>query len=161
VRRSADQLCRSWRGTATGGGCDREPWYPSVAPTYDHDGAGNLTAAGTGFQASYNAAGQTTTMSSLTGTHPTGATHVAPGQQERLDTTTAGVTETYRTAILGVTATTTPAGTVRYLRDPAGNVHAQRSPGGDWEFLLTDRLGSTTGVVTTATSIRTRYHYGP
>lgn len=142
-----------------------------AATTYDHNGADQLTRAGTttfsydgngnelsrsdGRAAAYNVKDQTTSMT------PPGGSAIAmsysgTGQFRRV---TAGGT-TFQDNALGLGRETTGGSSTTYIRDDSGVLLEQRLPSGDYYYLF-DGLGSVVALTDTAGNPAATYKYEP
>lgn len=159
-----NELCRSKDTTTSYSGCTTG----SGDTEYAYDGAGNLTSSGsypndTGlFAATYNPAGQTASMTDLTGANSTSMDYTDIGQNQRVQAGSLAFTNT----ILGMASSQPTSGTLTaYTRDQQGHLLSYRvgnTPSSSTNhYYLLDSIGTVLGT-TDATGTRdATYYYDP
>jgi RHS repeat-associated protein len=156
-----NELCRSKNTTGAYSGCTTS----SGDTVYAYDGAGNLVSSGsypasTGlFSASYNPAGQTSSMTDLAGANSTSMSYTDIGQNQRVQAGSTAFTNT----ILELSSSTNSAGTLTsYTRDQQGNLLSYRvgnTPTSTTNhYYLLDSLNTVLGT-TDATGTRDASYY--
>lgn len=148
---AADQLCWTYTGT-TSNTCSTAP---TGATTYTYDAAGNRTGSSAGFAASYNALGQTTSITPAGGT-ATPMTYAGDGQDTRL---TAGSTG-YVNTTTGVATSTTGSSTTTFVTEPDGHLISLTAGGATYNYLY-DAQGNITGLTDSAGTQQAAYAYDP
>lgn len=131
---------------------------PSGATAFDYDANGNLTVASTGFQASYNALNQTTSMDPAGTPGPVSFAYAGRGQSERTQKGSTNFTAT----VLGTTLDQAGTTTLNFVRDEKGKFVAQRTNSSGSitrRYPLFDQLGSTVALTDTAGAVVGRYVY--
>jgi RHS repeat-associated protein len=145
-----NQLCWTVTGTSSNA-CNNAP-TGGIGYTYDADG-NQLTGNPTGTFV-YDAYNRTTSMGS------TSLGYLSPTQNELVSF---GSTSMQYTA-LGLSAEINGSSKTYFIRDPSGNVVAQRRVSGTTlqgtDYFVADNLGSTTGLVT-AGSVARSWTYDP
>ena len=122
--------------------------------TYTYDGNGNQIGTSAGQAISYNPKNQSTSIKRAGGT-AVAMTYAGLDQTER----TAAGGDTYANGLLGVGRQTGTA-TTYFIRDPYGNLVAQRSGTTSYYYLF-DGLGSIVALTDPAGNIVRRYTYDP
>jgi RHS repeat-associated protein len=147
-----------WRVSGSEPDADCTP-TPSGATTYTYDTMGNLDTSSAGLNLDYNARGQTTSMTNMTGGGPTTMSYAGTNQFERF---TAGGT-TFTNNAMGVGAETTGSSTTYYRRDPEGGLHSERlaSTGNPIYYYAFDGLGSVSALTDSAGAAPALYSYEP
>ena len=111
------------------------------ATTYDHDADGNLSSSSEGFAATYNDAGQTTSMTPPGG----GAIAMSYADVSQDERVSAG-DRTFAYNLLGLTLESQAGSDTQYVRDNTGELISQRSSAGT-EYFLFDALGSVVALI--------------
>jgi RHS repeat-associated protein len=161
-----NQLCRS--AVTTSGSYSNGCVYSAGDTFYKHDNAGNLTSSGTNssgtglFAASYNVAGQTSSMTDLGGANSTSMGYNDIGQDLRIQAGTLAFTNT----ILGLASSTTSGGTLTaYTRDPQGHLLSYRvgnTPTSSTNhYYLLDVIGTVLGTTDASGNRDATYYYDP
>lgn len=136
----------------------------SVDPltTLTYDGNGNFRSSTTGAESTYNALDQTASMRA-TGGLPVEMRYHGQGQVDRMSLGGgAGVPlVSFTNTVLGVSQERIASGVQRsYIRDDTGQVLAQVTATGT-AYVLTDGLGSTTGLVDEGGALTGTFEYAP
>ncbi|MGH2597261.1 MAG: DNRLRE domain-containing protein [Actinomycetota bacterium] len=123
--------------------------------TYTFDALGERTGDSGGGSLSYNNASQTTSITPPGGS-ATAMSYAGSGQAGR----TAAGTTTFVTNILGISSETTAGQTIRYTRDPSGNLLDERMSTGNFYYSV-DGLGSVVGLTNSTGQLVNTYTYDP
>lgn len=144
-----NQLC--WAYTGTSANACGSP--PSGATTFTYDADGNQLTGGTGGAKVYNIFDR---LSSL------GGTSLATLSVNNTELVGVGASTTLQNNQLGLSRQTVSGTTTAYVRQPDGVASSQRTTAGK-QYFLTDNIGSTTGLLETASggSIVKTYAYAP
>jgi RHS repeat-associated protein len=144
---AGNQLCWAYTGTTTNG-CASPP-AGATSYTYDANGHGNETAAGSTTYG-YDPLDRATSLAGAT------AGYLTPDNSELVSFGTTS----YQNNLLGLSRQFAPTATTNYVRDPSGQPVSQRTSAGK-QFFLTDALGSTIALTDTTGSIVRSYSYDP
>ncbi|WP_163562510.1 RHS repeat-associated core domain-containing protein [Janibacter melonis] len=125
--------------------------------TNTYDANGMWTGDNQGGNAAYDERARATTMTQRDQDDPRAMEYDGTSQVER--TKAGGIT--FTNSLLGVTSSTTSSGTTDYVLAPDGRVLGQKGPDGKRYYYLSDRLGSTIGVVNSAGERVNDYWYDP
>jgi RHS repeat-associated protein len=144
-----NQLC--WAYTGTSANTCGSP--PSGATTFTYDANGNQLTGGAGGTKVYNIFDR---LSSL------GGTSLATLSVDNTELVGIGASTTLQNNQLGLSRQTLSGTTTAYVRQPDGTASSQRTTAGK-QFFLADNIGSTTGLLETASggSIVKNYSYTP
>lgn len=129
---------------------------PGVS-SYSYDQNGNMTGNSAGASLSYNAKNQPTAITDHGGTL-SGLSYADADQTQR----TAAGSSTYANSPLGVIIEKTGASSTYYVRDNQGQVIGERTPDGNHWYFLKDGLGSVIDVISgDGSTVADQYAYDP
>ncbi len=148
--RPGNETCWSYAGTSTNA-CGSPP---SGAHSYAYDADGNQTSNGNGLTATYNALGQTASITS--GGTTTNYSYLGEGQDELSNE----ASSTLHNDGLGLASTTTGTTTNHYTRSTNGAQIDERTSTATYDYLYDD-TGNVIGLLDSAGHLANQYTYDP
>lgn len=144
-------------GVTTSYGFNQANQLTSGSPTIPtYDGAGNETRGPNNRTATYNAKGQTASITPPGGT----ALNFTYADADSTERTTAGSTN-YADTPLGIGLSHTGGARTNYTRDSNGTLVSQRRPDGSTYYYVFDALGSVLHLIDSSGNVAATYSYDP
>ena len=143
-----NEICWSYSGSSTAG-CGSPP---SGAHAYSYDADGNQTSNGNGLSTSYNALGQTTSMTS--GGTTTNYSYLGQGQDELVGQGSTSLQNDQ----LGLAGQTTGTNSTYFTRSLDGSQIDERTPSGTYNYLY-DGQGNVIGLTDSSGHLVNQYAY--
>lgn len=153
-----NRLCWTYRGAASTSSCANAP---TDAQMYEYDAQGNQLDNGYD-GAGYDVFNRNTQFnkSYLNGNPPATLSYLSPTNGELVGYGNDEFSVAYRNNMLGVSSQHEGSTATYYTREPDGKPFSQRS-GTSKQYMLSDQLGSTVGLVEGSGSIVREYAYNP